>query len=124
MTMTRDALSRRTSTLAVLVAAAVLLFLGACAETKPKPVEGQKKLAEEPATVKSEADDEAVRPPPSGFQHSVISDHCAAIHQWRVRAPVSERYAVRKFPGEPVRSMSSITGLRTPKSLRAWIRFL
>ena len=57
--MTRDALSRRTSTLAVLVAAAVLLFLGACAETKPKPVEGQKKPAEEPATVKSEADERA-----------------------------------------------------------------
>ena len=57
--MTRDALSRRTSASAVLVAAVVLLFLGACAETKPKSVEGQKKLAEEPATVKSEADERA-----------------------------------------------------------------
>jgi outer membrane protein OmpA-like peptidoglycan-associated protein len=57
--MTRDALSRRTSASAVLVAAVVLLFLGACAETNPKSVEGQKKLAEEPATVKSEADEQA-----------------------------------------------------------------
>jgi outer membrane protein OmpA-like peptidoglycan-associated protein len=37
--MTRDALSRRTSASAVLAAAAALLFLGACAETKPEPVE-------------------------------------------------------------------------------------
>ena len=57
--MTRDALLPRTSASAVLVAAATLLFLGACAETKPKPVEGQKKLSEEPATVKSEADERA-----------------------------------------------------------------
>ena len=57
--MTRDALSRRTSVSAVLFAAAVLLFLCACAETKPKPVEEQKKPAEEPATVKSEADERA-----------------------------------------------------------------
>jgi outer membrane protein OmpA-like peptidoglycan-associated protein len=39
MTMTRDVLSRRTSTSAVLAAAAILLFLGACAETRPEPVE-------------------------------------------------------------------------------------
>src|SRR5450756_2509825 len=39
MTMTRDALSRRTSASAVLAAAAILLFLGACAGTKPEPVE-------------------------------------------------------------------------------------
>ena len=37
--MTRNALSRRTSTSAVLAAAALLLFLGACAGTKPEPVE-------------------------------------------------------------------------------------
>ena len=37
--MTRDVLSRRTSASAVLAAAAVLLFLGACAGTKPEPVE-------------------------------------------------------------------------------------
>ncbi len=37
--MTRDALSRRTSVSAVLAAAALLLFLGACAGTKPEPVE-------------------------------------------------------------------------------------
>ena len=37
--MTRNALSRRTSVSAVLAAAAVLLFLGACAGTKPEPVE-------------------------------------------------------------------------------------
>src|SRR5450759_2392837 len=35
-----------------------------------------------------------------------------------------ERYAVRKFPGEPARSISSIAGLRTPESLSAWMRFL
>jgi outer membrane protein OmpA-like peptidoglycan-associated protein len=39
MTMTRNALSRRTSASAVLAAAAILLFLGACAETKPEPAE-------------------------------------------------------------------------------------
>jgi outer membrane protein OmpA-like peptidoglycan-associated protein len=39
MTMTRNALSRWTSASAVLAAAAVLLFLGACAATKPEPVE-------------------------------------------------------------------------------------
>jgi len=39
MTMTRNALSRRTSVSAVFAAAAVLLFLGACAGTKPEPVE-------------------------------------------------------------------------------------
>jgi len=55
--MTHDALSRRISAPAVLVAAAVLLFLGACAETKP--VEEQKKVAEEPATVKSETGERA-----------------------------------------------------------------
>ena len=37
--MTRNALSRRTSASAVLAAAAILLFLGACAETKPEPAE-------------------------------------------------------------------------------------
>lgn len=37
--MTRNAFSRRTSVSAVLAAAAVLLFLGACAGTKPEPVE-------------------------------------------------------------------------------------
>ena len=37
--MTRNALSRRTSASAVLAAAAALLFLGACAETKPEPAE-------------------------------------------------------------------------------------
>ena len=37
--MTRNALSRWTSASAVLAAAAVLLFLGACAETKPEPAE-------------------------------------------------------------------------------------
>jgi outer membrane protein OmpA-like peptidoglycan-associated protein len=39
MTMIRDTLSRRTSVSAVLAAAAALLFLGACAGTKPEPVE-------------------------------------------------------------------------------------
>ena len=57
--MNHEALSRRTCASSVFVAAAVLLFLGACAETKPKPVEGQKKIAEEPATVKSDADERA-----------------------------------------------------------------
>jgi outer membrane protein OmpA-like peptidoglycan-associated protein len=56
--MTRDDFSRWTSASVVLVAAAVLLLLGACAETKPAPVEGQKKPAEEPATVKSEAEEQ------------------------------------------------------------------
>jgi outer membrane protein OmpA-like peptidoglycan-associated protein len=57
--MTRDAFSRRTSASAVLAAAAVLLFLGACAETKPEPVEDQKKLAEEQAAaVKRQADEQ------------------------------------------------------------------
>lgn len=37
--MTRYALSRRTSASAVFAAAAVLLFLGACAVTKPEPIE-------------------------------------------------------------------------------------
>ena len=37
--MTRNARSRRTSASAVLAAAAILLFLGACAETKPEPAE-------------------------------------------------------------------------------------
>jgi outer membrane protein OmpA-like peptidoglycan-associated protein len=37
--MTRNALSRRTSVSAVLAAASLLLFLGACAGTKPEPVE-------------------------------------------------------------------------------------
>jgi len=37
--MTRNALSRWTSASAVLAAAALLLFLGACAGTKPEPVE-------------------------------------------------------------------------------------
>lgn len=54
--MTHNAPSRRICTLAVLVAAAIVLFLGACAETKPKPVE---RLAEEPATMKNEADERA-----------------------------------------------------------------
>ena len=39
--MTLDALSRRTSSLAALAAATAILFLGACAETKPEPVEFQ-----------------------------------------------------------------------------------
>ena len=56
--MARNALPRRISASAVLVAAAVLLFLGACAETKP--VEEQKKVGEEPATVKSETHERAV----------------------------------------------------------------
>ena len=37
--MTRNDLSRRTSASAILAAAALLLFLGACAGTKPEPVE-------------------------------------------------------------------------------------
>ena len=37
--MTRNALSRRTSASAILAAAALLLFLGACAGTKREPVE-------------------------------------------------------------------------------------
>ena len=57
--MNHEALSRRTCAWSVFVAAALLLFLGGCAETKPKPVEGQKKITEEPATVKSEVDERA-----------------------------------------------------------------
>lgn len=55
--MTLDALSRRTFASPVLVTAAVLLFLGACAGTKP--VEEQKTAAKEQATVKSETDERA-----------------------------------------------------------------
>ena len=58
--MIRDALSRRTSASAVLSAAAVLLFLGACAETKPKPDGEEKKQTEEQAAAeKRQADEQA-----------------------------------------------------------------
>jgi outer membrane protein OmpA-like peptidoglycan-associated protein len=57
--MTRDDLSRRASASAVFAAAAVLLFLGACAETKPEPDEVQKRLNEQQAAaVRRQADEQ------------------------------------------------------------------
>ena len=58
--MIRDAFSRRTSASAALFAVAALLFLGACAETKPKPVGEEKKPTEEQAAAEKRQADEQV----------------------------------------------------------------
>src|ERR1035437_9039238 len=60
MTMIRDAFSRRTSASAALFAVAALLFLGACAVTKPKPVGEEKKPTEEQAAAEKRQADEQV----------------------------------------------------------------
>ena len=58
--MIRDAFSRRTSASAVLSAAAALLFLGACAETKATAVGEEKKSTDEQAAMeKRQADEQA-----------------------------------------------------------------
>jgi len=106
--MTRDALSRRTAASAVLVAAFVSLFLGACAETKPAPVEEQKKLAEDPAAVKREADervateertraDEALRQ--AAEREKTQGDLLVRLQQIERSARVEPRGIVLTLPG-------------------------